>query len=202
MIHTDIALRRPVTTVMVFMALTLIGLIGARLLPLEQFPDIAFPGMGVTIPYAGSTPEEIEQLITRPVEEALSTLSGIEELRSTSTENEAQFGISFGWGTDVHAVGFEVRTKLDSIRDQLPKGADRMLIFAGSLGDLPILQIRISADQDLSDAYDTLERYLKRPVERLDGVARVQIEGVEPQLLRQRGRDHRARPATERAAHR
>jgi len=184
MIHTDIALRRPVTTVMVFLALTLIGLIGARLLPLEQFPDIAFPGMGVTIPYPGSTPEEIEQLITRPVEEALSTLSGIEELESTSTENEAQFGISFGWGTDVNAVGFEVRTKLDSIRDQLPKGADRMLIFAGSLGDLPILQIRIAGDQDLSDAYDTLERFLKRPVERLDGVARVELAGVEPREVR------------------
>ncbi len=184
MIHTDIALRRPVTTVMLFLALTLIGLISTRLLPLEQFPDIAFPGMMVTIPYPGSTPEEVEELITRPVEEALSTLAGIQELESTSTENEAQFFISFGWGTDVEAVGFEVRTKLDSIKDQLPKGADRMVIFAGSLGDQPILQIRISADQDLSDAYDTLERYLKRPVERIDGVARVEIQGVEPREVR------------------
>ena len=184
MIHTDIALRRPVTTVMLFLALTLIGLISTRLLPLEQFPDIQFPGMMVTIPYPGSTPEEIEEMITRPVEEALSTLAGIEELESTSTENEAQFFISFGWGTDTEAVGFEVRTKLDSIKDQLPKGADRMIIFAGSLGDQPILQIRISADQDLSDAYDTLERYLKRPVERIDGVARVEIQGVEPREVR------------------
>ena len=71
MIHTDIALRRPVTTVMLFLALTLIGLISTRLLPLEQFPDIQFPGMMVTIPYPGSTPEEIEEMITRPVEEAL-----------------------------------------------------------------------------------------------------------------------------------
>ena len=70
MIHTDIALRRPVTTVMLFLALTLIGLISTRLLPLEQFPDIQFPGMMVTIPYPGSTPEEIEEMITRPVEEA------------------------------------------------------------------------------------------------------------------------------------
>lgn len=184
MIHTDIALRRPITTVMLFLALTLIGLIATRLLPLEQFPDIAFPGMQVTIPYPGSTPEEVEELITRPVEEALSTLSGIQELRSTSRENEAEFQISFGWGTDVDAVGFEVRTKLDSIKNQLPAGAERMLIFAGSLGDQPILAIRIAADQDLSDAYDALERFLKRPVERIDGVARVQIEGVEPREVR------------------
>jgi hydrophobic/amphiphilic exporter-1 (mainly G- bacteria), HAE1 family len=183
-IHTDIALRRPVTTVMVFLAVTLIGFIAARLLPLEQFPDIQFPGMQVTIPYAGSTPQEIEEQITRPVEEALATLSGIQEIRSTSSENQANIEIQFDWGTDFDAVGFQIRTKLDAIRNQLPPGADRMLIFAGSLGDQPILQIRIAANQDLSDAYDTLERYLKRPVERLNGVARVELAGVEPREVR------------------
>ncbi len=184
MIHTDTALRRPVTTVMVFLAVTLIGIIAARLLPLEQFPDIKFPGMQVTIPYAGSTPQEIEEQITRPVEEALSTLSGIQEIRSTSSENQAQIEIAFDWGTDFDAVGFQIRTKLDAIRSQLPPGADRMLIFAGSLGDQPILQVRIAANQDLSDAYDTLERFLKRPVERLNGVARVELAGVEPREVR------------------
>jgi HAE1 family hydrophobic/amphiphilic exporter-1 len=184
MIHTDIALRRPVTTVMTFLALMLIGIIATRLLPLEQFPDITFPGMFVTIPYPGSTPEEVEQQITRPVEEALSTLSGIEELSTTSSENQAEFRISFGWGTDIDAIGFEVRTKLDAIRGQLPKGAERMLIFAGSFGDQAVLRLRISANQDLSDAYETLERYLKRPVERLDGVARVELAGVEPREVR------------------
>jgi HAE1 family hydrophobic/amphiphilic exporter-1 len=183
-IHTDIALRRPITTVMVFLALTLIGLIATRLLPLEQFPDITFPGMQVTIPYAGSTPEEIEELITRPVEEALSTLSGIKELRSTSRENEAELEIEFDWGTDIEAVSFEVRTKLDSVRGQLPRGADRMLIFAGSFGDQPVIKIRIAANQDLSDAYDALERHLKHPLERLDGVARVELAGVEPREVR------------------
>ncbi len=184
MIHTNTALRRPVTTVMVFLALTLIGLIATRLLPLEQFPDISFPGMQVTIPYAGSTPEEIEELITRPVEEALSTLSGIKELRSTSRENEAELQIQFDWGTDIEAVSFEVRTKLDAVRTQLPQGADRMLIFAGSFGDQPVIKIRIAANQDLSDAYDALERHLKRPLERLDGVARVELAGVEPREVR------------------
>jgi len=184
MIHTEVALRRPVTTVMVFLAVTLIGVIAAHLLRLEQFPDIQFPGMEVTIPYAGSTPQEIEEQITRPVEEALATLSGIREIRSTSSESDARIEISFDWGTDFDAVGFQVRTKLDAIRSQLPPGADRMLIFAGSLGDQPILQVRIAADQDLSDAYDTLERYLKRPVERLAGVARVELAGVEPREVR------------------
>ena len=71
--HTEFAMRRPVTTVVVFVALALVGLIASRLLPLEKFPDIEFPGIFVQIPYQGSTPEEVERLITRPVEEALAT---------------------------------------------------------------------------------------------------------------------------------
>ena len=72
--HTAIALHRPVTTVVVFVALAMVGLIASRLLPLEKFPDIEFPGIFVQIPYDGSTPEEVEKLITRPVEEAVGVL--------------------------------------------------------------------------------------------------------------------------------
>ena len=120
MIHTRFALRRPVTTLMTFIAIALIGLIAIRLLPLELFPDIRFPGIQVTIPYAGSTPEEVEQLITRPAEEAIATLSGIKEIRSTSSETGAELVVFFQWDRDPAAVGFEVRTKLESIRHEFP----------------------------------------------------------------------------------
>ena len=86
--HTQLALNRPVTTVMVFLAVLAVGLISAKLLRLENFPDITFPGMQVTIPYPGSTPEEMEQLVVRPVEEALATLSGIEEIQATARPDE------------------------------------------------------------------------------------------------------------------
>ena len=99
MLHTSTALQRPVTTAMTFIALVLVGLISLRLLPLEEFPDVTFPGMQVIIPYPGSTPEEVEQLITRPVEEALSTLAGIEELRSRSEAEQATFQIALRLGS-------------------------------------------------------------------------------------------------------
>ena len=86
MVHTDFSLRRPVTTLMTFVAVSLIGIISTTLLPLELFPDIRYPAILVTIPYEGSTPEEVERLITRPAEEAIATLSGIQEMRSTSSE--------------------------------------------------------------------------------------------------------------------
>jgi HAE1 family hydrophobic/amphiphilic exporter-1 len=184
MVHTDFALRRPVTTLMAFAAVAVIGIVSSRLLPLEQYPDVSFPFMGAGVPYPGSTPEETEELITRPIEEALATLPGIEEIRSTSSDQDAQFRIRFAWGTDLNAAAFEVRTKLDSVRPQLPKTADRMWMWMASTEDATMLTIRFSADQDLSSKYDLLDRYFKKPIERIDGVARVELAGVEAREVR------------------
>jgi HAE1 family hydrophobic/amphiphilic exporter-1 len=182
--HTEIALRRPVTTVVVFVALALVGLIASRLLPLEKFPDIEFPGIFIQIPYAGSSPEEIERLITRPVEEALATLSGVERMFSTSTENDAQIFLQFDWDQNMGAKGIEARSKVDGIRHQLPDDIRRVFVFTGSLGDQPVLQLRISSERDLSDSYDLLDRLLKRRLERIDGVSRVELHGVDPREIR------------------
>jgi HAE1 family hydrophobic/amphiphilic exporter-1 len=184
MIHTRFALRRPVTTLMTFIAIALIGVIALRLLPLELFPDIRFPGLQVTIPYAGSTPEEVEELITRPAEEAIATLSGIKEIRSTSSETGAQLVVLFEWDRDPSAIGFEVRTKLESIKHEFPPSANRILTNMFAAGDDRAVAIRIASKEDLTRQYDTLDRYLKKPLERLDGVARVSLEGVEPLELR------------------
>jgi len=182
--HTEIALHRPVTTVVIFVALALMGLISSRLLPLEQFPDIEFPGIFVQIPYSGSTPEEVERLITRPVEEALATLSGVERMFSTSSESQAQIFLQFGWDENMGAKGIEARAKVDSIRHLLPDDIRRVFVFTGSLGDQPVLQLRIASERDLSDSYDMLDRILKRRIERLEGVSRVELQGVEPREIR------------------
>jgi HAE1 family hydrophobic/amphiphilic exporter-1 len=184
MLHTETALRRPVTAVMMALAVLAVGVISSQLLRLEAMPDISFPGMRIVIPYAGSTPEEMEELVVRPVEEALATLSGIVEIEASAQSDQAQFDIQFSWDRDPDAAAFEVRTKLDSIRPQLPVGADRMLMFAFSAGDQPVAVIRIASDQDLTDQYDTLEKHLQRPIERIEGVARVELEGVEPREVR------------------
>jgi HAE1 family hydrophobic/amphiphilic exporter-1 len=182
--HTEVALHRPVTTVVVFVALALVGLIASRLLPLEKFPDIEFPGIFIQIPYEGSTPEEVERLITRPVEEALATLSGVERMFSSSSESQAQVFLQFGWDQSMGAKGIEARAKVDGIRHLLPDDIRRIFVFTGSLGDQPVLQLRISSEQDLSDSYDLLDRVLKRRIERLEGVSRVELHGVEPREIR------------------
>ena len=182
--HTEIALHRPVTTIVVFVALAMVGLIASRLLPLEKFPDIEFPGIFIEIPYAGSTPEEVERLITRPVEEALATLSGVERMFSTSDEGRAQIFLQFDWDQNMGAKGIEARSKVDGIRHQLPDDIRRVLVFTGSLGDQAVLELRISSDRDLSSSYDLLDRLLKRRIERLEGVSRVTLHGVDPREIR------------------
>jgi HAE1 family hydrophobic/amphiphilic exporter-1 len=182
--HTEFALQRPVTTVVTFVALALVGLIASRLLPLEKFPDIEFPGIFIQVPYPGSTPEDVERLITRPIEEALATLSGVEQMFSTSDEGQAQIFLQFGWDQSMGAKGIEARAKVDSIRHLLPDDVRRIFIFTGSLGDQPVLQLRISSERDLSDSYDLLDRLLKRRLERIDGVSLVDLHGVDPREIR------------------
>ncbi len=182
--HTELALRRPVTTVVIFVALALVGLIASRLLPLEKFPDIEWPGIYVEIPYDGSTPEEVERQITRPIEEALATLSGLKRMRSWSSENRAQVQLEFDWDESMAAKGIEARAKIDAIRHTLPEDVRRVFVFTGSLADQPVLQLRISSDRDLADSYDLLDRLLKRRLERIDGVSRVQLQGVDPREIR------------------
>ncbi|MGB5354397.1 MAG: efflux RND transporter permease subunit [Woeseia sp.] len=182
--HTELALRRPITTIMVFVALALTGIIASRLLPLEKFPDIAFPGIFVQVPYDASSPEEIERLITRPIEEALATLSGVERMQSVSAENSAQIFMRFGWDVPMGAKGIEARAKVDGVRHLLPADVRRIFIFTGSLGDQPVLELRISSDRDLSDSYEMLDRILKRRIERVEGVAKVELRGVDPREVR------------------
>jgi HAE1 family hydrophobic/amphiphilic exporter-1 len=169
---------------MFFVCLTLIGVMGGRQLPLEFLPDIEFPGLFVQIPYRNSTPEEVERRITRPVEEALATLSGIENMESTSRDDGAEIQIRFRIGEDMAVKGVEARDKLDAIRASLPADVERLNVFKFASNDIPMLQFRIAADRDLKNSYDMLERNLKRRIERLEGVSRVDLYGVEKKEIR------------------
>ena len=176
----ELSLKRPVTAVMFFVSLTVVGLLAATRLPLEYMPDIEAPFLFVQIPYAGSTPAEIERTITRPVEEALATIPGIQSMNSNSRADSAEIFMEFKWGQSVATKAVEARDKLDAIRDELPDDLRRTFVLKFATSDQPVLQLRISGDRDLSGAYEMLDRKLKRPLERVPGVARVQLNGVAP----------------------
>lgn len=172
------AIHRPVTVSLFFATVLMFGVVASQFLPLEKWPGIDIPEITVNIPYSGATPTEIEETITRPLEETLSTMSGIKRLRSESNENGAQVRLEFDWDENINAKSIEAREKVDAIRQTLPDDVERVQIFQFNTNDLPIFQIRVSSELDLSNAYDLLERNLKIPLERVDGVSRVELYGV------------------------
>lgn len=174
----ELSLKRPVSTVMFFISLTVIGLIAAFRLPLEFMPAADAPFAFVQIPYPGSTPQEVERTITRPAEESLATLSGIKRMFSTSSADSAQIFMEFDWSADSTIKASEARERIDAIRDELPDDLQRYFVFKFSTGDQPVLRVRIASAEGLGGSWDLIDRKLKRPIERLPGVARVDVSGV------------------------
>ncbi len=176
----ELSVKRPVSTVMFFISLMVIGAIAAVRLPLEFFPAVDAPFIFVNVPYPGSTPAEIERTLTRPIEEALSTLAGVKRMNSSSRPDGAQIFMQFEWGEDVAIKASEVRGKIDAIRGELPNDLQRVFVQKFSTDDAPILSVRLASNQDLGNSYELIERKIKRRLERLPGVARAEINGISP----------------------
>ncbi|WP_369038632.1 efflux RND transporter permease subunit [Stenotrophomonas maltophilia] len=177
----EFSIRRPVTTIMCFVSLVVVGLIASFRLPLEALPDISAPFLFVEIPYTGSTPEEVERTLIRPVEESLATMTGIKRMRSSATSEAASIFIEFSdWDRDIAIAASDARERIDAIRSDLPDDLQRYNVFKWSSSDQPVLKVRLASTTDLTTAYDMLDREFKRRIERIPGVARVQITGAPP----------------------
>lgn len=175
------SLKRPVTTVMVFVSLCVVGLIAAFRLPLEALPDVSAPFLYVQLPYPGSTPEEVERNVVRPVEEVLATMTGVQRMQSNAGADGGGVFLQFSdWDRDIAITASEARERIDSIRGDLPDDFRRYFVHKWSTADEPVLRVRLAAEVDLTGAYDLIDRQLKRRIERVPGVARVEISGAPP----------------------
>lgn len=177
---TEFSIKRPVTTIMLFVSLVVIGLIAAVRLPLESFPEVTPPFIFVSLPYAGSTPEEVEQSVLRPAEDAVATLSGIKSMRSNARADGGSIFIMFSdWSRDTAIAASEARERLDAIRDELPDDLQRYNVFKWSSNDQEAMSLRLTSSAgDLAGQHDLIDREFKRRLERITGVARVEVEGV------------------------
>lgn len=176
----ELSLRRPVTAIMFYVSLMVLGVIASFRLPLEQFPAISAPFLFVELPYPGATPEEVERTLVRPVEEALATLPGLANMFSQSRGDGGGVFIEFSdWSRDVSIAAGEARDRIDAIRPELPDDFQRYFVMKFSTTDEPVLRLRFTSERDLRNEYAMLERNFKRRMERIAGVARVDIVGVE-----------------------
>lgn len=179
----QISLKRPVSVIVIMLILLTIGFISILKLPLEMMPDISFPGLMVQVPYSSSSPEEVERVITRPLEEILSTINNLKNLSSTSSESSSRIFVEFATGTNMDLASMEVRDKIDQIRDTLPSDVERVSIRRWSTSDRPVIYFNLALPGDSENLYYWAENYIQPEMERIEGVANVDIRGIENKVL-------------------
>ena len=171
------AVQRPIFTVMVVLIVILLGIISLLRLPIDLMPDISYPTVSVSCIYENAGPEEIEELITRPIEEAMSAVPGVEEVTSVSVEGQSTVRVTFTWGTDLDAAANDMRDRLDRVMQRLPEEADRPTLRKFDLASFPILSLGASSRLDPVQTRQIIENQVKYRLERVPGVAAVDIRG-------------------------
>ncbi len=172
-----IAIARPVTMFMISAIIILLGGISATRLPVDLLPDVTYPTVSVIVRYPGVGPQEIEQLITRPIEQTVSAVAGLEQLESSSNEGSSRVSLSFAWGTDLNEAMDDMRMRLDRVRGRLPLEAEPMQIFRQDSNAMPIMSLGIEGDYDRVTLREMAENQISQRLERVDGVAAVTTFG-------------------------
>jgi HAE1 family hydrophobic/amphiphilic exporter-1 len=171
------SVHRPIFTIMVVMIVIVLGGISLSRLPIDLMPDITYPTISVSCAYPNAGPEEIEELITRPIEQALSAVPGVEEMTSTCVEGSGSVRVTFTWGTDLDTASNDIRDRLDRIIDHLPEEADRPTLRKFDLAAFPILMLGASSNLDPVQTRLIIDEQVRYRLERVPGVAAVDIRG-------------------------
>src|SRR4029453_9376085 len=172
-----IAIQRPVTMFMISAVGILLGSISLVRLPVDLMPDVTYPSITVRVGYAGVGPQEIEELIVRPLEQTLAAVPGLEQINSTANEGSGQVRLSFAWGSDLNDAADEVRSRVDRVRGRLPEEADPPSVQKFDASSSPIMGIGVGGNFDRVTLREIAENDLVPRLERVEGVAAVTVMG-------------------------
>jgi len=173
----EICVRRPVFATMLILALVVLGLNSYRKLGVDLLPKIEFPTVTITTTLRGASPEEVESQVTRRIEEAVNTISGIDELRSLSAEGVSIVFVTFVLEKDADVAAQEVRDRVSSVVRQLPRDADPPVIEKLATDATPVISLAVSAPRDLREITKLVDDRLKKNIESLPGVGQVRFVG-------------------------
>ena len=173
----EICIRRPVFATMLIMALVVLGMDSYRKLGVDLFPKIDLPVVTVTTTLRGAAPEEVETQISKRIEEAVNTISGIDDLRSTSAEGISIVAVQFMLDKDPEVGAQEIRDKINRILPDLPQDADPPVIEKVATDASPILNVAVSSPRDLRETTKIVDDKIKKSIESLAGVGQVRFVG-------------------------
>ncbi|TLS37806.1 efflux RND transporter permease subunit [Pseudalkalibacillus caeni] len=176
---------RPIAMSMVIIFLLIIGSVSLRNLPVDLFPDLTFPVAAVTVNYEGAGPEEVEKLLSSPIENVMGTLPNVESVSSISRNGGALVLVSFKWGTDMDFSALKMREKIDAVRSALPKEVPAPKVLRFNPSDIPVMQMGVTSDsENLFEIKNIVENQIKPALDSVPGVAAVTIEGkAEKEIL-------------------
>ena len=172
-----IAIDRPVTVYMFFLAVLLLGFVSLRELSVDLLPDISYPRLSVETDYTGVAPEEIEQLITKPLESAVSRIPGLRRVESVSKEGVSYMTLEFDWGTNMDFTMLHAREQLDNARDRIPEDAGNPTLIPLDPQSKPIMVLAVSGDQSLLELKELAEELVKPRLEQIEGIGSAEITG-------------------------
>jgi HAE1 family hydrophobic/amphiphilic exporter-1 len=174
---TTTSIHRPVATTMIFLIIIVMGVIGFRFLPVDLLPPIETTELNVQVSYPNVGPEEMELLVTEPLENALAVVANLERLTSRSNEGQSQVSLRFTRGTDLAEASNDVREVLDRVRNTLPVDADPPRINKFNPDQLPVVMVAVRSDRDLTQLTTILERDIRQRFEQIPGVGSIDVWG-------------------------
>jgi HAE1 family hydrophobic/amphiphilic exporter-1 len=178
-----ISVKRPVFATVIVLVLSVVGIFAYFQLGLDRFPKVDFPAITVTTVLPGSAPDEVETEITDKIESAVNTISGIDELRSTSSEGVSLVVVGFVLEKDVDVAAQEVRDKVNAVLGELPPGVEPPVIMKIDPDAAPILTLAVSGSGSVRDVTEFADKTLRRQIESLNGVGQVLLIGGRPRQI-------------------
>ena len=172
------AVKRPIMTTLCFVAVIILGLFSLVKLPIDLFPDIDTNTIMVITMYPGASAEDIEQNVTKPLENSLNSVEHLKHISSASRENTSVITLEFEYGYDIDVLTNDVRDKLDMVKSMLPDDAENPIIFKFSTDMIPICLLSVEAKESMPGLYKILDDGVANPLARIDGVGTVSISGA------------------------
>ena len=172
------AVKRPIMTTLCFVAVVILGLFSLNKLPIDLYPDIETNTIMVMTTYSGASAQDIEQNVTRPLENVLNSVSNLKHITSKSRENISVITLEFEYGEDIDVLTNDVRDKLDMVSSMLPDDAENPIIFKFSTDMIPIIILSVRATESMPGLYKILDDAVANPLARISGVGSVSISGA------------------------
>ncbi len=176
---SEFSVNKPISMVMIILSIIVLGFLALQRLPLAFLPNFSSDDVDIFVSYVSSSPEEVERLITRPIEEIMGTLPHLENISSTSSSDGSRIEVEFVDGIDMGLAAVAVRDRLDRVRPQLPDDVDRIRIRRWQSTDFPVIEFSLAWEGPVHELYDIINKIVVPRIQRIDGVANVAIEGLD-----------------------